>query len=171
MSDRADFEQVALAHLDTIWSLARRLRPNRADAEELVQETFLRAFAAFGRRRGGDARAWLVVICLNVARDAARRSRARPFEVIDVSPTERPAPDDPCEKVVRRLQRAAIEDALGRLPAEQRLAIELVDIAGLTAQAAADALDCPRGTVLARVHRGRRRLARLLEREEVRDER
>jgi RNA polymerase sigma-70 factor (ECF subfamily) len=83
---------------------------------------------------------------------------------------ERAASDDPFEEAARRLDRAVVERALGQLPAEQRVAIELVDIAGLTAKAAAELLGRPRGTVLARVHRGRRRLALLLDRAEVRDE-
>jgi RNA polymerase sigma-70 factor (ECF subfamily) len=83
---------------------------------------------------------------------------------------DRAAPDDPFEEAARRLDRAAIETALGQLPTEQRVAIELVDIAGLTARAAADVLGCPRGTVLARVHRGRRRLSGLLDRAGVGNE-
>lgn len=167
MTGDPTFEAVALPHLDAVWSLARRLSRDALDAEDLLQETLLRAFAGFGGWRGGDARAWLVVICLNVARSSARRARVRPREVVDVALLERPAPDDPSEEAAARLDRAAIERALEQMPAEQRVAIELVDIAGLTAQAAADALGCPRGTVLARVHRGRRRLAGLLDAEGV----
>ena len=164
MSDGGDFAAVALPHLDAVWSLARRLTSTRAEAEDLVQETFLRALAGFGSWRGGDPRAWLVVICLNTARSWARRSRARPREVADVHLADRPARDDPFETASGRLEHAAVGRAMAKLSVEQRTAIELVDIAGLTARAAADLLGCPRGTVLSRVHRGRRRLALLIDR-------
>jgi RNA polymerase sigma-70 factor (ECF subfamily) len=170
MNERPSFEEVVAAHVDVVWSLARRLTRDHGEAEDLLQDTFLRAFAGFGRWRGGDPRAWLVVICLNAARDTARRASARPREVVDVTLAEPVGSDDPCEEALRRLDRDRVERAIGLLPPEQRVAIELVDLVGLTAQAAADALGCPRGTVLARVHRGRRRLARLLEWEGVRDD-
>ena len=170
MKDRADFEALALPHLDALWSLARRLCSDPRDAEDLVQDTFVSAFAAFASWRGGDMRAWLVVICLNTHRSTGRRWAARPTEILDMALLERAARDDPCDEAAARLDRASVHRALGRLPSEQRIAIELVDIAGLTAQAAADTLGCPRATVLARVHRGRRKLAELLEAEGVRDD-
>jgi RNA polymerase sigma-70 factor (ECF subfamily) len=169
MNPGLDFEKAALPHLDAIWSLARRLCRDGRDVEDLVQETFLRAFAAFDTWRGGDVQAWLAVICLNTARSLARRRRCRPYEVTDANGGERPAPDDPSEEATDRVRRGAVERALAGLPTEQRHAIELMDIAGLSAQAVANMLGCPRGTVLARVHRGRRRLVGLLDAEGVRD--
>ena len=67
------FLDLALPHLDVIWSLARRLAAFPLEPEDLVQDTYLRAFASFDSYRGGDARSWLVSICLNTARSHGRR--------------------------------------------------------------------------------------------------
>lgn len=166
-----EFLEATLPHLDAVFRVARRMARDRDDAEDLVQETYVRAFAAFPSFRGGSARAWLVTICLNVARSEGRRARRRPHEVPETAAAASAAsPDDVYETVVASVERAAVARALARLPEEQRICVVLVDLGGLTAKEAADVLGCPRGTVLARVHRGRRRLAGLLEREGIRHE-
>lgn len=171
MSGDVSFEAAVLPHLDAVWNLARRLCPDRCDAEDLTQETFLRALAGFGGWRGGDARGWLAVICLNAARSSGRRARARPRETPDVDLVDRAGRADTGEEACRRVERDAVLRALAALPEGQRVAIELVDVAGLTARETAEVLGCPRGTVLARVHRGRRRLAQILDAQGVRDDR
>jgi RNA polymerase sigma-70 factor, ECF subfamily len=152
-----------MPHIDAIWNLAVRSTRDRGRAEDLVQETYLRAFAAFDAYRGGDARSWLVAICLNTARSQARAARARPLEdpASDLVELRATAPEASAA-ALRSLECAALHAALDQLPEPQRISVALVDLAGLTAQQAADVLGCPRGTVLARVHRGRRRLAVLL---------
>ena len=121
--------------------------------------------------RGENTRAWLAAICLNVARSEARRRRRRPREVpartqLDALPLARGdggdwAPDV-AEVMIAGLDAQAVARCLAVLPEPQRACIVLMDVAGYTAREAAEALGCPRGTVLARVHRGRRRLAQLL---------
>ena len=75
------FLEATLPHLDAVYQVARQCARDGQDPEDLVQETYLRAYAAFGSYRGGNARAWLAAICLNVARSQARRRRRRPLEV------------------------------------------------------------------------------------------
>ena len=152
-----------MPYLDAVWNLALRTTRDRGRADDLVQETYLRAFAAFDRYHGGDARSWLVSICLNTARSNARAARARPREEPSADRLEfHAAAADASIAALQSLDRAALHDALDQIPEPQRVSIVLVDLVGLTAQGAADILGCPRGTVLARVHRGRRRLAQLL---------
>ena len=92
-----------------------------------------------------------------------RRAQCRPSEDLGVDLDECCVSRvDPCDAAIRALDRDAVRDTLDRLPEEQRITLTLVDLGGLTAQEASDVLGCPRGTVLARVHRGRRRLAQIL---------
>ena len=164
MTSHRAFLDATLPHLDAIHNLARRMTPDVGLAEDLVQETYLRAFRGFARHRGGDVRSWLIAICLNTARSQWRRGR--PAEDLRSEPDAgRPGPDDVAEQALAGVERAALVRGLWQLPEVQRISIALVDLAGLTAQEAAELLSCPRGTVLARVHRGRRALARLLARE------
>ena len=160
-NDHQAFLDLALPHLDAVWSVARRAASFPLEPEDLVQETYLRAYGAFGRFRGGDVRSWLVSICLNTARSNARQAKRRPREVYDVDQSI-PAPDDVGAEVMGSLDRAELAEALNELPDPQRTAILLMDIAGLSAQQTADAVGSPRGTILARVHRGRRKLAQVL---------
>src|SRR5215469_15063327 len=80
-ADHRAFLDATIPHLDTVWQVARQAAGEGQDPEDLVQETYLRAYAAFGSFRGGNARAWLAAICLNAARSQARRRRRRPWEV------------------------------------------------------------------------------------------
>ena len=116
-------------------------------------------------------RAWLAPICLNVARSQARRRRRRPWEVpspalLEVLSWSRAdggeGAADVADVVIAGLDAEMVSRCLGLLPEPQRVCIVLVDVTGYTAREAAEALGCPRGTVLARVHRARRWLAQLL---------
>jgi RNA polymerase sigma-70 factor (ECF subfamily) len=160
-NDQQLFLDMALPHLDAVWNVARRIARYPLEAEDLVQETYLRAFAGFSGHRREDTRAWLIAICLNAARSHYRRLQRRPREIPDPDPSL-PAEDDASAEAIGSLERRALGEALAELPDPQRIAILLMDVAGLTAQQAADAVGSPRGTILARVHRGRRRLAQLL---------
>jgi RNA polymerase sigma-70 factor, ECF subfamily len=168
--DRA-FLEATLPYLDVVYQVARQAAAEGQEPEDLVQETYLRAYAAFGSYRGGSMRAWLAAICLNAARSQARRRRRRPWELpagvsLDTLPLvgagSEEAAADVADVVVAGLDAQAVSRCLAMLPEPQRVCIVLVDVAGYTAREAAEALGCPRGTVLARVHRGRRRLAGLL---------
>jgi len=170
-ADHRAFLEATLPHLDVVYQVARQAAWDGQDPEDLVQETYLRAYAAFGSWRGENARAWLAAICLNAARSQARRRRRRPWEVtgsglLDVLPSSRAdggeGAADVADVVIAGLDAEEVSRCLGRLPEPQRVCIVLMDVAGYTAKEAAETLGCPRGTVLVRVHRGRRRLARLL---------
>jgi RNA polymerase sigma-70 factor, ECF subfamily len=145
---------------DLVHNLARRLTDRRADAEDLVQETYLRAWAAWTDGRRPDRVApWLATICLNAGRDRLRRAATHAETGWDET-FDPPGPVDVEAEALGRVDRAAIDAALRRLPDEQRIAITLMDLCGFTAAEVAEITGSPRGTVLARVHRGRKRLVR-----------
>lgn len=159
------FLDTTLPHLDAVHAVARRLCPDPAKVEDIVQETYLRAFAGFSGHRGESTRAWLSAICVNVVRAEWRRQGSRVKE----SPmdeehnwVDRGRRADVARSVEGNMDRETISRALNQLPEEQRVAIVLMDLAGNTASEVAGMLSVPRGTVLARAHRGRRRLAQLL---------
>jgi RNA polymerase sigma-70 factor, ECF subfamily len=168
MASQEEFQRLTLPALDLVHNLARRFSRERADAEDLVQETYLRAWAAWSRgQRPRRVEPWLATICLNAGRDRARRAATRletpAADVFDDHPDE----VDVAEEAIGRVHRGLVERALWALPTEQRVAIALMDLAGLTAAEVAKVTGSPRGTVLARVHRGRKALVRLVA-EEVR---
>jgi len=155
--DQEAFLQMTLAHLDMVHALARKLV--RDQAEDLVQETWLKAYAAWPKGPPRDPRAWLVTICLNTARSWYRRDAARPEVLYEgVGATEESASDTETE-AIGLVRAQAVHDALWSLPEPQRIAITLMDLAGFTAREVAELTGSPRGTVLARVHRGRKALA------------
>jgi len=169
--DHRAFLDATLPYLDVVYQVARHAAGDGQEPEDLVQETYLRAYAAFGSFRGGSTRAWLAAICLNAARSQARRRRLRPWEAAaqplpDAMPAVREAggraAPDVADVVIASLEAQAVSRCLALLPEPQRACLVLMDVAGYTARETAEVLSCPRGTVLARVHRGRRRLAGLL---------
>jgi RNA polymerase sigma-70 factor (ECF subfamily) len=169
--DHRAFLDATLPYVDVVYQVARHAAVAGQEPEDLVQETYLRAYAAFGSYRGENTRAWLAAICLNAARSEARRRRRRPWELpagplLEVLPSARACDAevgaDVADVVIAGLDADAAARCLALLPEPQRLCIVLMDVAGYTAREVAEALGCPRGTVLARVHRGRRRLAQLL---------
>lgn len=158
-----EFLQATLGALDLVHNLARRLLRDEQAAQDLVQETYLRAYDAWIKHRRPDkVEPWLATICLNLGRSELRRRR-RHVEVLAASPgTERADPVDVSEEALGLVDRAAVRRALWQLPEEQRIAITLVDLCGLSASETAKAMRSPRGTVLSRVHRGRKSLAALV---------
>jgi RNA polymerase sigma-70 factor, ECF subfamily len=167
MSDD-EFLQAVAEHLDLVYNLARRLARSRPEAEDLVQETYLRALRGWRRRPPEDVRAWLATICLNIARAGWRRDQARPAEVLDPDAgTTVVSGHDTAAEAITGAIRDQVHRALWQLPAAQREAITLMDLCGFTAAEVAAMTGAPRGTILARVHRGRTRLATLLQRQGV----
>ncbi|HEY8200523.1 MAG TPA: RNA polymerase sigma factor [Actinomycetota bacterium] len=160
-TDDAAFLQVTLPAIDRLWSLARRCTSSKEEAEDLVQETYLRALDAWRRHRHPErVEAWLATICLNVVRSDYRRRRRRVQEVLMADPGRAASGTaDPAAEALGVLDREAVHRALAALPEDQRIAVTLVDICGLTAAEASRAMGSPRGTVLSWVHRGRKALA------------
>lgn len=156
-------------HLDRLHNLARSLTGSAQDAEDLVSETCLLALRGWRRKPPDDPAAWFATICLNAARSSFRRRAARPVEVSadDWLVTQADPDADTPAAAMSALDTQRVRRAMLQLPAVQLEAITLMDLAGYTAAQTAVILDVPRGTVLARVHRGRKALARLLQGEEV----
>jgi RNA polymerase sigma-70 factor (ECF subfamily) len=150
--------------MDLVFNLSRRLTNNRQDAEDLVQDTYLRAFRAWrDQRRPKRVEPWLATICLNLARSGYRTRARRPSEVPLEEWMVEPRPGADSEsRAIEAVEREDLYRAIRELPEEQRVAITLVDLSGLSTYEAAEAMGTPRGTVLSRLHRGRRALARLL---------
>src|SRR3954452_4732338 len=164
--DRVRFEEDALALADDAYRVARRLTQSATEAEDLVQEAYVRAFRAWEQfTPGTNLRAWLLRIVHNLAIDASRkRARTRqtePVEEGDYSPYNRlgatPAPEE-SDAVLERLSQGGVVTALAALPHQYRDTVVLVDLAEFSYQDAADILDVPIGTVMSRLHRGRRML-------------
>jgi RNA polymerase sigma-70 factor, ECF subfamily len=167
---QALFEEVALAHLSGLYYAALRLTGRTADAEDLVQETYTRGYAAFDRfTLGTNARAWLYRIMNNtflnqVGRAEARRTRSFSATApAAIAAWEAPAAD-PAEILLDRTLDARLSAALRELPPDFRSAIVAVDVGGFSYEEAAGMLGCPVGTVRSRLYRARSLLrARLTE--------
>jgi RNA polymerase sigma-70 factor, ECF subfamily len=157
-----DFLRRTMPAMDLVYNIARRMVPRAEDAEDLVQESYLAAYRAWlDGRIPSRVEPWLATICLNLGRSGfrhrARRPQEVPWEALDV--VERA---DVEAEALGRIERRAVHEALWQLPDEQRVAITLVDLVGLSTAETAAAMGTPRGTVLSRLHRGRRALVSLL---------
>ncbi len=166
--DRVRFEEEALAFADQIYRVARRLVGSREEAEDLVQETYARAFRSWRSfTPGTNMRAWLFRILTNLNLDRGRRIQRTP----DMQPLEESdyylanklasAGGEEVlehEQVVDRLSQDSIVTALSEIPPQFRDVVVLVDIGDFTYADAAQILDVPIGTVMSRLHRGRRAL-------------
>ncbi len=173
--DRARFEALVAEHLDGLYGSALRLTRNRAAAEDLVQDTFLKAWRSFGTFEAGtNARAWLYKILMNAYIDGYRRSSRLPEEVdqedigdfylyakAQESEQYRKA-GDPEEILLSRVMDADVKEALERVPEPFRAAVILADLEEFSYKEIAEILDIPVGTVMSRLYRGRRHLQRLL---------
>jgi RNA polymerase sigma-70 factor, ECF subfamily len=170
--DRVRFEEEALGLADQVYRVARRLVGTREEAEELVQETYARAFRSWrSYSHGTNMRAWLLRILTNLNVDRGRRSQRAP----DLQPLEEgdyylanklaAAEGEQAleqERVVERLSQSGVVDALSDLPHDFRDVVVLVDIGDFSYADAAQILDVPIGTVMSRLHRGRRLLKQTL---------
>ncbi len=160
-----DFASMALEHASALYRTAYHLAGNAFEAEDLTQETYLRAYRAFAEFRGGDARAWLFTILRHVFLDECRR-RGR-------MPTIESADDDALafsthaagacapsaeSEALRRLPSEAVERAFAALPPDWRLVVLLADVEELSYREIADIMGIPLGTVMSRLHRARKRL-------------
>jgi RNA polymerase sigma-70 factor (ECF subfamily) len=169
--DRVRFEEDALALSDQVYRVARHLAGSREDAEELMQETYARAFRSWRSfQPGTNLRAWLLRILTNLNIDRGRRQQRapqmQPLEANDYFLYDRLAENGDGvsdeERVVERLSQDDIVAALSAVPHDFRDVIVLVDLGDFSYQDAAQILDIPVGTVMSRLHRGRRILKREL---------
>src|SRR5579862_4637082 len=169
--DRVRFEEEALALADQVYRVARHLANSKEDAEELVQETYARAFRSWrSYQPGTNLRAWLLRILTNLNIDRGRRAqRTPPMQGLEANDyflydrlTESDGGPTDEERVVERLSQDDIVSALSSVPHDFRDVIVLVDIGDFSYQDAAQILDIPIGTVMSRLHRGRRILKREL---------
>ena len=166
--DLEGFEAATVPQMNALYDAAVRLAGDRATAQDLTQETYLRALRSFGTfEPGSNARAWLLRIQYNLFCTQYRRGRRMPLIWLDEGeadpaldlPSDEPGPE---EQTVREFDRAAVRRAIDRLPEDFRMAVTLVDINGLTCAEAATVMEVPRGTILSRLHRARRRLEAML---------
>jgi RNA polymerase sigma-70 factor (ECF subfamily) len=146
------FEAEVLPHLRSLFAAAYRMTGNAHDAEDLVQETFLRAHRAFDRfEPGSNARAWLHTILSRVRTDLYRRTKRRP-ETVEMA-GEGPSVPPPQNALASGLE--DLERALQALPEAFREAVVLRDLQEMSYAEIAGALGIPVGTVMSRIHRGR----------------
>ena len=159
-----DFDRTFLPHMDAAYNLARWLVRDDHDAQDVVQEAYLRAVRFAGGFRGGDPCAWILAIVRNTAFSWLRRNRgsdapAEFDEKLHGGSTEETGLE---ADAVRKADGAMIRAALEELPDEFREVIVMRDIEGLSYKEIADAADVPIGTVMSRLARARGRLARSL---------
>lgn len=165
----AQFEQEALSHLDAMYAVAYRLTRGSADGEDLVQDAFVKAMRARSQfSPGTNMRAWLLRILTNTFINRYRRHglERSVFDGPDADPladgwigaaTLR-AMRDPEALALRSMLEGEIERALDALPEDFRMAVLLADVEELSYREVADAMDCPIGTVMSRLYRGRKLL-------------
>lgn len=173
--ERDRFEAIVNEHLDGLYGTALRLTRNRAAAEDLVQDTFLKAWRSFRTFQAGtNARAWLYKILMNAYIDSYRRSSRAP-DIVDHEDVgdfylyakaqeseDLKRAGDPEEILLSKIMDADVKDALEQVPEPFRAAVILADLQDFSYREIADILEIPIGTVMSRLYRGRRHLQRLL---------
>lgn len=173
MADRSEFAAAAMEFAPQLYSGALRMTRNPSDAEDLVQETYLRAYRGYGNfQKGTNLRAWLFRILTNtyINRYRARQRRPQETELGDVedlylykkvrgiNPASRSAEDTLFDLFTDDEVKSALED----LPETFRLPVLLADVEGFSYKEIAEMLDIPQGTVMSRLHRGRKAMQKAL---------
>jgi RNA polymerase sigma-70 factor (ECF subfamily) len=175
MADKARFADEAMPFMGSLYSAAMRMTRNSADAEDLVQETYLKAYRAYGSfQEGTNLKSWLYKILTNTFINAYRSKRRRPVETevddvedlylyhrlggLEAANAGRSAED----LVMEQFSEAEVKAAVEALPEAFRLAVVLADVEGFSYKEIAEILDVPIGTVMSRLHRGRKALQKAL---------
>jgi RNA polymerase sigma-70 factor (ECF subfamily) len=175
MADQALFSDQAMEHMPALYTAALRMTRNPADAEDLVQETYLKAYRAFASfEQGTNLKAWLYRILTNTYINTYRAKKRRP-EIADVEDIEdlylyrrlsgdqttglgRSAEDEALD----RFTDTDVKEAIESLPDTFRMAVLLADVEGFSYKEIAEITDVPIGTVMSRIHRGRKALQKAL---------
>ena len=175
MADQATFAAQAMPLMDSLYSAAMRMTRNPADAEDLVQETYLRAYRGFGGFQDGtNLKAWLYRILTNTYINSYRAKQRRPDETdldevedlylyrrlggLEAARSGRSAEDE----LMDTFSEAEVKAAIEGLPENFRMAVLLADVEGFSYKEIAEILDIPIGTVMSRLHRGRKALQKSL---------
>lgn len=175
MADQADFADEAMQYAPQLYSAALRMTRNRADAEDLVQETFLKGFRSFHTYKDGtNLRAWLFRILTNTYINKYRKQQ-RSFDESDLGDIEdlylykrMGTFDDPSigrsaeESLMEMLPDDEVKQALENLPENFRMPVILADVQGFAYKEIAEILEIPIGTVMSRLHRGRKQMQKAL---------
>jgi len=175
MADQADFADAAMPYMSALYSAALRMTRNPSDAEDLVQETYLRAYRGYGGfQEGTNLKAWLYKILTNTYINSYRAKKRRPeqeqlddvedfylyrrlggLEAVD-------ADRSPEAEVLDAIPEDSVKQALEDLPEQFRIAVLLADVEGFSYKEIAEITDVPIGTVMSRLHRGRKALQKRL---------
>jgi RNA polymerase sigma-70 factor (ECF subfamily) len=167
---QTEFEREVLPHLQALYGVALRMTKSEGDAEDLVQETVLRAYRFWdGFEAGSNCRAWLMRILTNVFRNRYRE-RTREQEILgeaeastaNLGQFQGRSPRDAESALFGRMLSRDVERALAELPPEFRLPVILADLEDLSYKKIAEIMECPAGTVMSRLFRGRRMLQKQL---------
>ncbi|MDQ1437340.1 MAG: polymerase sigma-70 factor, subfamily [Acidimicrobiaceae bacterium] len=175
MADQATFADQAMEFMPSLYTAALRMTRNPADAEDLVQETYLKAYRAFHTyQQGTNLKAWLYRILTNTFINAYRAKKRRP-ELSDIEDVEdlylyhrlggleaAAAGRSAEEEVLERFTDDEVKQAIEALPENFRMAVLLADVEGFSYKEIAEIMDIPIGTVMSRLHRGRRALQKRL---------
>lgn len=171
---RALFEEQAIPFMDQLYAAAMRMTRNPADAGDLVQETYTKAYAAFAQfEQGTNLKAWLYRILTNTFINSYRKNQRQPYQnAIDEledwqlgsaeSLTQGRSTRSAEAEAIDHLPDSDVKEALQSIPEDFRLAVYLADVEGFAYQEIADIMKTPVGTVMSRLHRGRRLLRELL---------
>ena len=175
MADQATFADQAMEHMGGLYTAALRMTRNPSDAEDLVQETYLKAYRGFGGfQEGTNLKAWLYRILTNTFINSYRSKKRRPEETeledlenlymyrrlagAEGATAGRSAEDE----VLDHITESEVKEAIEALPEQFRMAVLLGDVEGFSYKEIAEILDIPIGTVMSRLHRGRKALQKRL---------